>query len=60
METRMADGPVIQFEKPIVLLGMMGAGKSSLGVRLVGMHVRKNATGKAAAIAVLATEQLNS
>lgn len=28
----MAEGPV--FEKPIVLLGMMGAGKSSLGVRL--------------------------
>jgi shikimate kinase len=32
METCMAEGPV--FEKPIVLLGMMGAGKSSLGVRL--------------------------
>ncbi len=30
----MADGPVIQIDKPIVLLGMMGAGKSSLGVRL--------------------------
>jgi shikimate kinase len=34
METCMADGALIQVEKPIVLLGMMGAGKSSLGLRL--------------------------